>query len=191
VFDYQNVTHQWQRTRVNKLILHILLRTTWIDHSPWSANVFDEPYQCNYIVTKFKVILSNNLKKICKENRGYFRKWHRLFFVKRGWIPTSTRTQNREKHYFGLKKNKYKVPFEKDYIGITSAARYKRNIVQYLYGNWKQIIIYVFFFFFFCIKKFRFIKLHVSPPSSAKLAISNNYHVFHISSKCYKLELLQ
>jgi hypothetical protein len=59
-----NVTYQWKRTRINKLILQIFVRTSYI-------------YQCNHIVTKFKVILSNNLKKYqgkCPDSKCGYKK---------------------------------------------------------------------------------------------------------------------
>jgi hypothetical protein len=90
-----------------KIDPQILLGTRWIYHLPWSRNVFDEPYQCNHIVMKFKVILSNNLKKkYAWKITGFKSLLHEndiVCFVLKGTenLPL-TRMQNREKHYFGL-----------------------------------------------------------------------------------------
>jgi hypothetical protein len=71
-----------------------------------NATVFDEPYQCNHIVTKFKVIFSNNLKKCVRKISGLKLLLYKVDIVcsvlKGAEKPTCTRTQNREKHNFGL-----------------------------------------------------------------------------------------
>jgi hypothetical protein len=76
------------------------------DHSPWSTNIFDEPYQFNQIVTSLKLFFQTIWKKKLNEKvriqTVVLWKWHCLYCLKRSWKPTRTRTQNRAKDYFGL-----------------------------------------------------------------------------------------
>jgi hypothetical protein len=67
--------------------------------------IFYEPYQCNHIVTKFKVILSNNLKKYGSK-MSEFKSWlyenDIVCFVFKRAENLPTRRRKTEKHYIGL-----------------------------------------------------------------------------------------